>query len=44
MITVRPTILDVYSLLAAITPIILDVLDLFYGRINFHLGVKGNPG
>ena len=38
-----PRILDVYSLLTAITPAILDVLDLFCRRENIHLGANGNP-
>src|SRR6218665_173945 len=43
ILTSRPIILDVYSLLAAVTPTILDVLDLFYGRKSARLGVNGNP-
>jgi len=31
-------------LLTAITPTILDVLGLFFGRKNVRLGVNGNTG
>lgn len=30
------------ALIAAISTINVDVLDIFYGRRNVHLGVKGN--
>ena len=34
---------DIYSLLTVIILTILDVLDIFHGRKNVRLGVKGNP-
>jgi len=34
---------DIYPLLTAITPTILDVLDIFFGHKIARLGVNGNP-
>jgi len=38
-----PRTLDAYSLLTAIVPTLLDLLDLFCERKNVRLGVNGIP-
>ena len=41
ILTSWPGTLDVYSLLTVVRPIILDVLNIFYGHKKVHLGIKG---